>query len=1074
MQNKFTTSTNIIRDSNRSLNYIPTPNAVKVVNQISNDFKKGIRSFNIIGSYGTGKSTFLWAFQQSISTRKRIFDINIIQSPKTEIINFVGEYKSITSAFAEFFEISTTKHTTENILSEIFNKYHELGKKNPLLIITIDEFGKYLEFAAQNSPEKELYFIQQLSEFCNNPDHNILLITTVHQNFDAYSFSLNTAQKQEWTKVKGRFREITFNEPVEQLLFLAAEHLKKNRYKKNDSEIKSAALLARKSRVFQINNNFASEVADKLYPLDLVTAYLLTLALQRYGQNERSLFSFLESTDNTGVNNYNSSSNPFYNASCVYDYLIYNFYSYINSRYNPDFAAWSAIKNCLEEAERLFDKDLNAYSKIIKTIGLLNVFAAPGSDLGKEFLIKYAKTCLGVKEAESIISDLEKKKLILYRNYSKRYILFEGTDLDITSALIAAGNKVSEINDVATLLNRYYQLPPVIAKSYSYLNGTPRLFEFRISEHPISELPHNEIDGFINLIFNERLSLQEVKSVSAAEHEAIIYAYYQKPKAIKDLLFEIEKIRKVIEENDDDKVAVKELKAILTHQQNLLNHFILHNLYSKKSDIVWIYDGKEIKIQSKRDLNKFLSEICNRVYDQTPVFRNELVNKHRISSAVSSARKNFLKGLINNWNLPDLGFPADKFPPEKTIFLTLLKENGISLYSEKINFVTQISKKSTFYPLWNASIEFLNSSKKSRRKLSDFVEVLGKRPFKLKQGLIDFWVPVFLFIKRDDFALFGEKGYLPYLTDDILELLTRYPENYEIKTFDIEGVKLDIFNSYRLLLNKDSKERFDNHTFIDTIKPFLTCYKNLSEYSKHTKRLKKETLAVRQAISHSKDPEKSFFEDFPLALGYSIDTLPKGKNLQNYINDLQNAIRELRTSYDNLLTRFEEYILNEFIGDECSFEEYKIRLQERYKTLKKHLCLPHQKVFVQRLDSQLDDRNAWLSSLAQAVLNKSLETIKDEDEIILYDKFNIMILELDSLTNLSNADFEADKEEVLGIQISSFVDGIKNSLIRFPKTKSKEIEKVEESIRPYLSRNKSINLLALTNILKELLQNDKS
>jgi hypothetical protein len=358
--------------------------------------------------------------------------------------------------------------------------------------------------------------------------------------------------------------------------------------------------------------------------------------------------------------------------------------------------------------------------------------------------------------------------------------------------------------------------------------------------------------------------------------------------------------------------------------------------------------------------------------------------------------------------------------------------------------------------------------------LSDFVEVLGKRPFKLKQGLIDFWIPVFLFIKRDDFALFGEKGYLPYLTDDILELLTRYPENYEIKTFDIEGVKLDIFNSYRLLLNKDSKGRFDNHTFIDTIKPFLTFYKNLSEYSKHTKRLKKETLAVRQAISHSKDPEKSFFEDFPLALGYSIDTLQKGKNLQNYINDLQNAIRELRTSYDNLLTRFEEYILNEFVGDECSFEEYKIRLQERYKTLKKHLCLPHQKVFVQRLDSQLDDRNAWLSSLAQAVLNKSLETIKDEDEIILYDKFNIMILELDSLTNLSNADFEADKEEVLGIQISSFVDGIKNSLIRFPKTKSKEIEKVEESIRPYLSRNKSINLLALTNILKELLQNDKS
>jgi len=38
---------------------------------------------------------------------------------------------------------------------------------------------------------------------------------------ESYAYSLSKTQQQEWTKVKGRFREITFNEPVEQLLFLA-------------------------------------------------------------------------------------------------------------------------------------------------------------------------------------------------------------------------------------------------------------------------------------------------------------------------------------------------------------------------------------------------------------------------------------------------------------------------------------------------------------------------------------------------------------------------------------------------------------------------------------------------------------------------------------------------------------------------------------------------------------------------------------------------------------------------------------------------------------------------------------
>src|SRR5690348_11151017 len=127
MQTKFTTSINIIRDSGREINYIPTPNANRVVNQIANDFKKGIRSFNIIGSYGTGKSSFLWALKQSLSNNKKYFKLNLLDNPKIEFINFIGEFKSITNVFTDYFDVTNTKHQTENILSEIFNRYHALG-----------------------------------------------------------------------------------------------------------------------------------------------------------------------------------------------------------------------------------------------------------------------------------------------------------------------------------------------------------------------------------------------------------------------------------------------------------------------------------------------------------------------------------------------------------------------------------------------------------------------------------------------------------------------------------------------------------------------------------------------------------------------------------------------------------------------------------------------------------------------------------------------------------------------------------------------------------------------------------
>lgn len=145
----------------------------------------------------------------------------------------------------------------------------------------------------------------------------------------------------------------------------------------------------------------------------------------------------------------------------------------------------------------------------------------------------------------------------------------------------------------------------------------------------------------------------------------------------------------------------------------------------------------------------------------------------------------------------------------------------------------------------------------------------------MKQGLIDFWIPTFLFIKRDDFAIFNDDGYIPSLSSENLELIAKNPEKYKIKAFDIEGVKLDIFNSYRTFLNQSTELKFDNNSFIETIKPFITFYRGLPAYSKETKRLSSSALKIRQAIATSLDPEETFFEAFPNALGISLSSLQK-------------------------------------------------------------------------------------------------------------------------------------------------------------------------------------------------------
>jgi len=1072
MQNNFSTSVNIIRDTDKNFNYIPTPNGKKVVTQLVSDFKKGLRCFNIIGSYGTGKSSFLWAMEQSITGKKRYFETSFIDNNSNYgFVKIVGSYASLKSKLADALKVDANL-TDEELFAELYSKYHGLGEKDKsALFIFIDEFGKFLEYASQNNPEQEIYFFQQLAEFCNNPKYNIVLVSTVHQNIESYSYGLTTLQRQEWSKVKGRFREVTFNEPVEQLLFFLSEHLSDSQKGKiNIKDVELINNLNIEAKLFDFNNTYIREIADKIAPLEIISAGALTLGLQRYGQNERSLFSFLESTDHTGLEKFNRASNPFYNLTCVYDYIHFNFYSFITSKFNPDFAHWASIRFALENVERSFNEKIDDYSKVIKIIGLLNIFAARGAELGGEFLKIYLNITCGIEDAYDIIDKLEKKHIIRYRSHSKRYILFDGTDLDIETALMEASSKMSTSFDLIQKLREYFSHAPILANHYASTTGTPRYFDFKLTEQPYNQVPNGEIDGFINLIFNENLNEALLFNVSAKQSEAIIYCYFNKSGVIKNYIFEIEKTKQVLSENSEDKVAAKELTSIIQHQEALLNHFINENLFAGK-DVTWIWKGENIDIKSKRQFTKLLSTICFDVYPSAPVFKNELVNKHKISTSIHTAKRNYFKALAENWNIVDFGFEENKFPPEKTIYLTLLKENKIDPLNVSEFRHSDFYKQSSFKPLWDICTDFLLSTKEGPRRVNEIYDILYTRPFKLKKGFLDLWVPTFLFLNKDDFALFRTGyGYIPTHSYENIELMAKYPEQFTIKAFNIEGVRLDLFNTYRSFLNQEIKSQITNTSFIETIKPFLIFYKNLPEYAKNTKRISNEALKIRTAIAKSLDPEKTFYESFPSALGYTLVELRKNKvALEEYTICLQSSIKELRTSYDQLVERIENFIQDEIVYEKLDFEGYKNKLQARFKNLKKFLLLNNQKTFVLRLDSILDDKKAWLSSLAQALTDKVLEKFSDDDEMIFYEKFKNIILELDSLTFISKGSVDETLEEVLSLKIDSFTEHMEPKLIRIPKSKEDDIESLKNKLENILANDKSINIAALTKLLKKLI-----
>lgn len=1060
MKNKFSPSVNIERDEGKKIDYISTPNAESIVRQIDEDYQNGVHSFSIIGSYGSGKSSFLWAFNDQLNSHNKHFNSNIKLNGKNnyETLNVVGLYSSLEEALQK-------KTRRKKTLLEIIDEKYSKAKKNKNgLIIIIDEFGKHLEYAARNNPEKELYHIQELAEYVNEPDRNILLLITLHQGFETYARELSNTQRYEWEKVRGRLKEITFNEPVEQLIYLAAEHLSNNKKVPQDFESLTKSILY--ANIFQFRNRLTKQQAKKLYPLDVLSTSVITLALQRYGQNERSLFTFLNSSDPYGLASFNSEDNGYYNLANVYDYLINNFYSYLSSRYNPDFLAWELIKGTLQRAETTFINDYHNVSRLIKAIGLLNIFSSKGAQINGEFLTEYGKYSLALDDVSVYLDRLIENKLIRYLNFRDSYTLFEGTDVDIEKELIEVESKVEKPQSIVTAISELIDIPAVMAKGAYFKYGTPRYFRFVISDEPWSKIPEGEIDGIVNLIFNDKVSDKDILNFSQVNNEAILFGHVENFEKLRNNLYEIDKANEVLKKiGDEDKVARRELNKLITFHKNELIEILMETIYESKQNVNWFYKGQKLTIRNRYQFNKTISEICDAIYSACPKFDNELMNRNKLPGAISKARRNLIGKLIEDYVKEDLGFD-DKYPPEKTIYLSLIKKTGIHRKVDGSFDLVKPADKS-FEKLWQVCENFLESSKAAKRNLKDLFDLLEKKPFKLKRGFIDFWIPLWLLIKRHDFALYKEEQFQPALNSDTFDVILKNPSSYFVKAFDLGGIKLDLFNKYRRLIDLSSETKPTQKSFIETIRPFLLFYKDLPEYSKVTSNISSEAKALRDAIKSAKDPEQTFFNDFPNALRFTSKDLSKSqKKLDEYIKELHSKIDEIKNSFPELVARIEKEIISSFSLTNEIYPDYKLELQKRYSTIKKHLLNDRQQVIYQRMNSSIEDRVSWVSSFCQSILNKRLEQIEDKEERIFYDKLVGLRLEFDNLLEFSNLSTN-NQDDIVKLNLTSLKDQSFQQTIQISENEDNESEILADELRKKLKSDKKQNILALIRLLKE-------
>ncbi len=572
------------------------------------------------------------------------------------------------------------------LFEEATRKIRGSANQGEGLLVILDEAGKCLEYAAHEPSRGDVQLLQELAEAANrSADCPILFVTIFHQAIERYANRLGATQRNEWAKVQGRFEDIAFQEDSDQLLKLIGAALE---HPKSPPQVITKDFARLAEQVAELASNGDERRASALrqdllstFPLHPVTALVLgPLFRTRLAQNERSLFSFLCSGEPLGFRAHLTQSIDAHSPRAAL-YSLDQLYDYVVSALGPQLFGvegrqWAEVDTALRRIPKDADQ-LDA--RLLKAIGLLSIVGDLAGVRASPQLLAAALgdgTTAGAKRVATSLDDLARASAVVYRKYRDAFQIWEGSDLNLDDLVRAASDQTDTRAGLAVRLTTLVPPRPVVARRHLFNTGTLRYFEVRYveAEHiqdAMQAHPDPDADGAL-LIALPRAG-GDVGYVREMVGQKLLWftamSDRMKPVAIgvprnashlSDLAAELAALEFVQSNTPDlarDPVARRELGVRVEEAERLVREEVSRLMDGGSAGACdWFYRGDKLPVKSGADLSRCVSDICDKVYDQAPIVKNELINRRNLSSAAAAARRNLMESMLSHADKVRLGF----------------------------------------------------------------------------------------------------------------------------------------------------------------------------------------------------------------------------------------------------------------------------------------------------------------------------------------------------------------------------------------------------------------------------------
>ncbi len=903
-------------------------------------------AFTWTGPYGSGKSSLVIALSAVLNGDKEVRrHAESILGPKTSaliaealpprtrgwrILPVVGRRDRPAQVIGEAIRATgflsgrgPRSWTDKRVLGTL----DEIAARNPRacggLVMFIDEMGKFLEAAANDG--LDIYLFQELAERASRSRKRLIVVGILHQAFDEYAHRLSREMRDEWSKIQGRFVDLAVNTHGDEQIDLLGRAIE------SDYRLKEPGPLARgvTRQIQRQTSPYFADMLEDCWPLHPIVACLLgPISRRRFGQNQRSIFGFLNSAEPQGFQDFlrTAGDDDIYGPDRLWDYLRINLEPSILA--SPDGHRWALAMDALERCEALGGGDLHL--RLLKVIAAVDMFKDRSGFRASRGLLELAFPGHDDTEVGDALNDLQRWSFVIYRKFANAYSVFEGSDFNIDQAVEQALESIGEV-----ALNALAGLQPIVAKRHYHETGALRWFDVVVA--PLAEVeeaaadyaPRHGAVGSFFLTIPTRGESEEIareicrRAVRKGRNWDIVVGLSQRAWGIPALareLMALERVRDETPELQGDRVARIEVQARIAGLQEQLEGEFGRAFNSA----FWYGKCFRPRLLPHAQLNSLASDLVDARFKNAPKMKNELLGRMKPSSNAVAAQKVLLRRMVLNEGKARLGIQG--FPAEGGLFASLLEATG--LYSETksgwqfVDPTTWADDPHNLAPTWQAAKDFLKANANRAVPIAEIYHIWRRAPFGIKDGLLPVLAVAFLLSQRTTLAFYRQGIFQARVSDLDMDYLARDPADVQLRWMDLSDMSRRLLSEMADIVRDLDEENALTHLEpIDVARGLVAIYDRLPPWVGRTQRLSRNARRIRQLFKQANDPNRLIFDDIPHLSAPSVarqagrlndvQGVDDEKAIQQVAARVREGLTELRQAYPTMLNRMRETMLAE-------------------------------------------------------------------------------------------------------------------------------------------------------------------